>query len=248
LVAAISLALAESGSNPATLVNLRLAASLTTFCPMVALLGAKRPQHHAWQLIVLSLWMVLVLPVAEAHFAGRGAAARMHDARGWFLLVLIVIGVANYTATRFWPSCWLVAVGQVMLLADQLPILRHTTSLTERLAGVVCLGLAVALVRIGWPGRVVRSEATADRIWIDFRDWFGMLWSLRIAQRLNQSAAGRGEIVRIGWTGLEPHDENGDPSTASVLGYEERMCRLLLRFVSRDWLQRRAQKAGDKRA
>src|SRR5690348_15719242 len=39
--------------------QLRLAASTTTLLPTLALLGAKRPQDRAWQLIVLSFWVLL---------------------------------------------------------------------------------------------------------------------------------------------------------------------------------------------
>ena len=38
--------------------SLRLAAAAATFCPPVALFGAKRPQDRAWQWIVLSFWVV----------------------------------------------------------------------------------------------------------------------------------------------------------------------------------------------
>src|SRR5262245_57743439 len=41
-------------------------AATATFCPLVSLLGAKRPQHRAWQWIVLSLWAVAALPAIES--------------------------------------------------------------------------------------------------------------------------------------------------------------------------------------
>ncbi len=45
---------------------LRFIAAASTFCPLVALLGAKRPQDRAWQWIVLSFWVILALPAAQA--------------------------------------------------------------------------------------------------------------------------------------------------------------------------------------
>lgn len=241
LFSAGSLCLAElvPSSSRGLLENLRLAAALTTFCPLVAVLGAKRPQSRAWQLIVLSLWVVLVLPVAESYFAGRGAVAKIHDARGWFLIVLIMIGVGNYAATRYWPSCWLVAAAQVMLLAGHLPLFRRMIGEDGQGWALGCLATAALLARCGWPGRGTQRATVTDRIWIDYRDWFGMLWGLRMAQRLNDSALKHNEKIRLNWAGLEIGAMSPSEQIDAERGFRERFARLLLRFVSPDWLQRR---------
>ncbi|MES1213155.1 MAG: hypothetical protein ABUL64_01075, partial [Singulisphaera sp.] len=64
LVAAVDGAalLSGSGMTPAWLSAARYLAAIATFCPLMAVLGAKRPQDRAWQLIVLALWFVLALP------------------------------------------------------------------------------------------------------------------------------------------------------------------------------------------
>ena len=58
--------------QPAWVSHLRYCAAVTTFAPMMAVLGAKRPQNRAWQLIVLALLAILILPSIQALlFRGR---------------------------------------------------------------------------------------------------------------------------------------------------------------------------------
>src|SRR4051794_207498 len=71
VVSLLALALAEfvtafwkSDSDPSA-AALRFIAATSTFCPLMALLGAKRPQDRGWQFIVFSLWVVLALPGLE---------------------------------------------------------------------------------------------------------------------------------------------------------------------------------------
>ena len=96
-----------------------MAAAMTTVCPAMALAGAKRPQHVAWQWIVFSLWVVLSLPAIEWQLFA--AMPSVHPARRWFLLVLIVPGIVNYLPSRHWLAVLFFGAGQVALLAAYLP-------------------------------------------------------------------------------------------------------------------------------
>ena len=75
-VTATELAIISIAGSAAWADQARFVAAVSTFCPTVALLGAKRPQDRAWQAIVLSLWCVLALPgVAQLGArAGRSVA------------------------------------------------------------------------------------------------------------------------------------------------------------------------------
>jgi hypothetical protein len=110
--------IAASGgeADRAWLVLLRFVAISLSFCPLVSLIGAKRPQHVAWNFVVASLWAIVALPAGEAFFLHPGRPVEMGDARGWFLWILILLGPINFVPTRHWPSALLLAGGQFLAL------------------------------------------------------------------------------------------------------------------------------------
>ena len=211
------------------------AAAAVTLCPMIAVLGAKRPQHQAWQLIVFSLWCVLVLPAAEAFFVRRGGVIQIHDARGLFLCLLIGVGLINYLPTRYVLSAVFFSLGQVSLFAIYLPILRRYV---DRPPMILALSLFLAAALASHLVRRRQVQTTPDRPWLDFFNCFGAFWGLRVAERYNALAAAQNHRARLGWFGFEADDGtavtgNLEPSAIANLDS------LLLRFVSVDWISRR---------
>ncbi len=67
---------------PLSASHVRYLAAVATFCPLMAVLGAKRPQDRPWQFVVLSLWIVLALPGLQAWFSRPHAARSICTARG----------------------------------------------------------------------------------------------------------------------------------------------------------------------
>ena len=65
-------------NDPAASAGVRLAVGAMMLCPGMSLLGAKRPQHRVWQLIVASLWMVLLMPALSARLARPGSLPDVH--------------------------------------------------------------------------------------------------------------------------------------------------------------------------
>jgi hypothetical protein len=219
---------------------LRFGAAMTSFCPIMALLGAKRPQDRGWQFIVLSLWVVLALPSFEWLMFGR--IHEIHPARFWFLVILVGIGALNGIATRFWPSSLLYCLGQMALIAPYLP---PTSAMLSDSAGPLlglCLMTAAwTLLAAGWP-RAVGNVPPLDRVWLDFRDAYGAAWSLRVAERMNASAALYEWPVTLGWRGFRRRDTHlqGEEVPAAV---EESLRGLLRRFVSPEWFDLRLGRA-----
>ena len=244
---------------------LRYAAAMLTFCPTLSLLGAKRPQDRAWHLIVLTLWIVLTLPVAQI---GMNRSHQVDPPMAWQLLMLalLAIGVANRLGTRLWFAACLGAVAQLLLLGfiwrDEEPAgLSRLLGSAEQptvLAALVGLVLSQLLttIRLRRPSPATRA---LDRVWLDFRDHVGVLWALRVAERFNATCQKEHWPVTLSWVGLQAALSQGATTTADAESAAPRgdplrllnadqqrlvdrnLRSLIRRFVSNSWIDARMQ-------
>jgi hypothetical protein len=239
-VAGAEIAVGLSDSLPLNWrMGLRYAVAMATFTPTMALLGAKRPQDRGWQFIVLSLWAILALPSFEWLLFGE--IQELHPARLGFLLILVGVGAFNGIATRRWLSNLLYAAGQGALIA---PFLSSSVAgLPSALAPVLGLALMVASLALPMRVRAADSDATGlDRVWLDFRDAYGLVWSLRVAERMNTSAAMYAWPVQLGWRGFRDR-ASGSSGVVVPAAVADSLRTLLRRFVSADWIDARISAA-----
>ncbi|MBI81715.1 MAG: hypothetical protein CMJ81_00830 [Planctomycetaceae bacterium] len=233
--------MANWNDNQAELQSLRFLAGLSTCCPGVAILGAKRPQHRVWQFAVISLWTVVALPVAESWFLGPGGPVHTQGFRAWFLCLIVFVCSANFLPTRFgWWACG-GACSQLLLLAGHIPLLPDSLGTAGTLSGMALAVGMLVLVASGIPARS-STKLPAERMWIDFRDAFGVLWALRIAERVNEMAQRSNGGLHLEWRGIRRLSEDRagvEIDSADLLALDKNLRSLLRRFVSRDWLDRR---------
>src|SRR5262245_6518294 len=194
-------ALAPRFSWDAALPALRLAAAALSLCPIVCLLGAKRPQHRAWNFVVPSLWCLVALAAAEAVYFQRGPAIDVGAARSWFLWILILLPPINFVPTRFAVASLVLFAGQLITFSPHLALIRRPL-LPEH--EVVSLLLELTAMATAW---IASRRATAatnryDRVWLDFRDTFGLFWALRVQERVDAAARQCGWKIRLAWRGL----------------------------------------------
>jgi hypothetical protein len=223
---------------------LRFAAIAISFCPAIAVIGAKRPQHTAWNLVVLSLWMIAALPAAEAFFLQRGVGIKIGDVRSMFLWGLILVGPTCYLLTRYWLAALLLFAGQIIALGPHLVFIRRIMVSRPELVGLL---LGAAALVVAWA--VSRRYALGngyDKAWLDFRDTFGLFWALRVQERMNAAANEFNGDVKLGWHGfrrasdstpLHEIDTSIEPALRSTFKG------LLRRFVSSDWIDSRLSQA-----
>lgn len=242
----IFLTLRWQEASPAHAAHLRYLAAASTFCPVMALLGAKRPQHRAWQFIVLTLWVVLVMPVGESLLNRPGAELTLHPGRVFFLVLLAAMGVSNRVATNAWLPATLWGAGQAALLAEHL-----APAVAPAPASAAWLGLVLLCGALLWPmcrrATDSRAAGSIERLWLDFRDAFGVVWSLRVMERFNAAVEQQGQHQKLAWHGLAPTDELkaanlgadavSEPAQRPDVPRDLRM--LLLRFVSPAWIEAR---------
>jgi hypothetical protein len=227
-------------SETAAAAQWRLAAGAMTFCPLVALLGAKRPQNRAWQFIVFSFWVILALPAAQARLLRPEEPPAVHPLWSWFLVVLMVVGLTNYLPTRFWFAGLLAALGQATFHWQYLPFGSQFAPQQAPLCGLALMSAsavaAAVLARI--PRRIIDP---LDRLWLDFRDQFGVVWGLRVAERINALAKMSGWDARLGWLGFSTGASG--PAAEISPGVKTELAKslgsLLRRFVSSEWIERR---------
>jgi hypothetical protein len=233
-------------ADPAAGAAARLAVTALAVCPAMALLGAKRPQHGAWQFIVAALAVVIALPAVSAALVRPGTMPDVGLLWRAFLLVLVAVGWMNFVATRQGVAASLVACGQLLVIRAFLPFAEAApaagsgpdASAAAVDAVAACLiagGAVVAAVRAATARRLaVGVDAGIERPFLALRETLGAAWALRIAERFNAVAVERGWPCRLRFAGLEPAGADG-PWRADA----ERAFRALARrFASADWLRR----------
>jgi hypothetical protein len=258
LAFAVESAVRASGglADPASQASARLAVAAFSLCPIMSLLGAKRPQHGVWQFIVASLAGIIALPAASAALVRPGSPPDVHALQRWFMLALVLVAAMNFAATRHGVAALVVAVGQLILIRQFMPFVdslkQQRAALDAVAAWLVATGAIVAAAQSWlWPAqqRVVGSElasrrgggadlAAFDAAYLALRETLGAAWTLRIAERFNAVAESRGWPCRLRFDGLHV---GGDPDDREWRGDALRTGRALLRrFVSTDWMRRHA--------
>lgn len=225
---------------------IRFMAITLSLCPVIALMGAKRPQETAWNFVVLALWGVLVMPALETQLLRPGQNLTLGVFRGGFLAVPLVLVSLNYGGTRYRFAAALTALSQLLALSIYwLPAAPRSEDI-RGLLGLLSLATALAIALYSAARRP--SDRLADQLWTDFRDTLGAFWALRVAERLNATALQHDWPVELTWSGMRSRDQHEvnafrEPNMPAPAANTLRG--LLRRFVTNDWIdQRLSRKAS----
>jgi hypothetical protein len=226
------------------------AAAIVILAPPIAVLGARRPVSRAWP------WFVLLPLVLVFSWPALPVVAMGGTTDGWQLetpvvvgyLLVLVMGLGNYLGLALTlPAILWGAAGLLVVF----PLCSATAKWSlapevGRTAATLCL------VAAGWIAdrQAVRSRSRADgtapafdRVWRDFRDAFGIVWSRRVQERFNDDAGRIGLNVRLGVAGLETAGGGGNgPRIIDAADHAAALETLrwnLQKFVDSDWIDRR---------
>ncbi len=196
-----------------------LIAATSTFCPLVALLGAKRPQNRAWQLIVVSFWGIAALPALQSWLLHPAEPLTVHGLWRWFFVVLILMGLLNYRPTTLGFVAFLIAASQAVILWPFLPgVSQHRD--VESAIGIPAIAASIALAAlvIRWRNTNTKHALGGwNRVWLDFRDYYGLLWGTRMAERIEALAESSNSPVWIDWDGFHSVPKSEDSATKTPL-------------------------------
>jgi hypothetical protein len=169
--------------------------------------------------------------------------ARLHLDAPWtlFYAILVVMGVTNYLPTRYGVA----AAASGLAFSLEFVGLSHSDWPAGRRAIVwswVSWSMSLGIWLARWSerrGPVGRDEC--ERVWFWFRDHWGVVWALRVAERFNRTAALAHWPIRLHWFGVEPattvppEDRPAVPADAAVT-----LRSLLRRFARPERLDRAA--------
>lgn len=211
--------------------------------PPIAVLGAKRPGSEAWNFFVLvPLVFVLGWPALTVWTSHGPDALRVETPVLIGFVLVLVMGCGNYIATQLALPAMLYALGVVLVLA---PCSTVSAGLgisfqAFRISGTVCMLLSVLWSRLILTHRPAATFGP-ERVWDDFRETFGIVWTKRAMDRINIEFATREQWpAQLGPDGLEWPTPPTDQQRQHV---EARMVYalhwLLRRFVDPDWIDSR---------
>jgi hypothetical protein len=213
----------------------RYASAVGTFCPIMGVLGAKRPQDRGWPWVVLTRWIVLLVPAGQAWVGRTGRLGSVGPAWQLMLCGLTAIELLNYLPTRQAFPALLFATGQQALLYGFL-IARDApdNSLNRVVGSGLCLlaAMFVRPLRDEQRSRAASPLSSFNQRWLAFRDGWGAFWALRVMGRVNESAELSGWAVRLTWRGFTPTDGTAPPEIDERIAVQiaQAMDSLLRRF------------------
>jgi len=251
--------------SPGVADQLWLGSAVLLVCPLIAVLGARRPGSRVWGLfIVAPLAVVLDLPAVTAwnrDFHPAPLRLEVPMLAGYGLVLLM--GAGNYLGTRFALPALLAAAAMVLVPVSMSSLHWFPESFPARATATLLLGIAVWMAAIAMrkatrrggslsPSPIpigeggLRAATAFDRLWNDFRDLYGIVWARRVMDRVNDAAVHEGWPVRLhlhGFAGLDPaHPPSLAPDQFQQI---ERTLRWLLRrFVDPEWIDERIAERG----
>ena len=182
-------------------------ASVLLLAPLVDILGARNPGHRVWPWFVVIPMIVVLQWSTVSHLFSEDLDTAVKipvPALTGFLLVT-VMGTGNHFGTANTSAC---LFGTAAIVLFTLPVTEWVAwpGNSVRLVSSICLAISALLVE-------GRHKATGkltghEHLWTDFRDVYGLVWTRRTMDRINQFANREEWSVRMTLDGFRPLSES----------------------------------------
>ncbi len=183
------------------------AAAVLAPTPLLAVLGARRPRVNTWNFFVLVPYIVVFGVPALHAWSGDGHISDLQVEPPFVFgyLFVTVMGTGNYFGTKFTGAGLCLGIALLLLFAPYSSAVPESfpdkATSREWATGL----LAVGVVWAYWKSCSKYVPAgDYDRLWLDFRDRFGIVWAKRIMDRWNMAAQSGRWSVRLELHGLVP--------------------------------------------
>jgi hypothetical protein len=179
---------------------------LAMLAALISVLGARQPGGGAWAILMALLVVVLLIPWLEEsgrlRRVGGVASARLESPWTIFYGLLALTGVTNFLPTRFGLAALCVGIGLIGEYLGLVGAIRSPAALATLWTSVAWfLGLGSRIA--AWcASRPLAGRNDLERLWLWFRDHWGVVWALRIEDRFNRTAEQARWPARLNWFGL----------------------------------------------
>ena len=231
-------------------------ACVLSLCPLISVLGARRPGNGAWTwFVVIPLFVVLSWPAwSESMAARRLQPVELSTPACVGFAIVLAMGAGNWMGTRLWLPVWCGAIGLGLVVATLSAAWPDESAnrVNFRMAGVIVVAAAAM-----WSVLVLKSVTrvcdnqnglsvtdTWSSVCGDFLTLYGIVWARRVADRVNVFANRERWPVRLTAYGLTAVDtETEQPKLNQPADVNDRIDEVvrwvLKRFVDAEWINSR---------
>ncbi|MBM3970628.1 MAG: hypothetical protein FJ302_12305 [Planctomycetes bacterium] len=251
LTATTSVTLAKNQVPRGILDQLWYLTAVSALCPFVAVLGARRGRLLEWSLfIVMPLIVVLEWPaLAQLTRCWHGQRLELEAPALIGFALVLVMALGQFFGTRYpisiltWMATWGI-VGWSLRSSTAASLADRNADQRIAVFFLVQFWLAAAfetrtrpVVLFGW-----------NRVWNDYRNFFGNLWALRLMARVNEIARRDNWPWTLTENGLSPVDPKNaiasDPDSDPRVDHTFRW--LMKPFVDPEWIDKRLTASRDR--
>jgi len=247
IVASIGVVVAAVSALPSVGVSLPYRGALQyltvvlMLSPPICTLGARKPGSGAWQFfVILPMIVVLMWPVTGQLLASRGREAVTLGAPATVgILFVLLMSAGTGIGTSMSLPVGLSLLAAVFSLAPSAGWVssESTLPLWTPILLLAAQALAIRTIRFRQQqitdAGSVPSRTTA--VWYLFQDLYGLLWSTRVMDRVNQFAPRENWNVTLTIDGFQRNDQ----SAADAADLDQPIttfCWVLRRFADEHWL------------